>query len=308
MPLVTTTRGFKGRAIVNCTPLDGVGRKFRLGNVTSITENVEVERTSRQNFQQSGGGELDVDESITSITAELTVNDIKPETLAIGMRADVQKLLSEPITGEKHRAWAGERVSFKWLPDPAVDFTVAIDATESWEATTGYAVGDLVLDANRAYLCTVAGTSAGTEPTWPTDGGTVTDGTVTWKDLGAPTLVKDTDYAHTKHGIEFIAGGERAFSGDIPTAITVGYTANPQYAIQAFVNSGREFLIEIDGENAADNGTPNAVRYFRAKPSPTSGFNRVSSEFASMTLNLTLLEDPTRVGVGKSKYMEALMV
>lgn len=308
MPIQTTTRGFKGRAIVNVIPLDGVGRKFALGNTSAITENVEVERTSRQNFQTSGGGELDVDESITSITAELTVDDIKPETIAIGMRADIQKLVSTPQTGEVHRAWSRERISFKYLPDPDVAFTAAINATAAWAGTTGYAQGALVLDTGHAYLCTVAGTSGASEPTWPTNGGTVTDGTVTWKDLGTVALVKDTDYAHTKHGIEFLPGGDRAFSGDIATEIAVGYTANPQYVIEAFLNSGREYAFEIDGENAADGGAPNGVRYFRAKPSPMSGFNRVGTEFGSMTLSLTLLEDSTRIGAGKSKYMQVLMV
>ena len=34
------------------------------------------------------------------------------------------------------------------------------------------------------YQATVAGTSGSAEPTWPTDGTTVTDGTVTWQDMG----------------------------------------------------------------------------------------------------------------------------
>lgn len=305
MSIVSTTRGFQGRAIVSLTPLDGIGRKFRLGNTTGITENVEVERTSRQNFQTSGGGELDVNEAVTSITAELTVDDIKPETLAIGMRADVQKLVSTPQTNEKHEAWAGERISFRYLPDPEVAVTVSIDASGAWESEGDYLAGALIVDTGHAYLATTGGAAGTTEPTWPTTGGTVTDGTVVWKDLGPVALVADTHFVRTKHGIEIPEG---AFPADHPVPVVVGYTANPQYVIQAFVNSGREFLVEIDAENAADNGAPNLVRYFRAKPSPTSGFNRVGAEFASLTLTLTLLEDSSRIGAGISKYMEALMV
>lgn len=309
MPIVSLTRGFKGRAIVNVKPRNGIGRKFQLGNTTAVTENTEVERTSRQNFQTSGGGELDVDEVVSSITVEMTVDDIKPETIAIGMRGEYEKLLSAAVTGEAHSAWSGERVSFTQIPDPDVAVTVAIAATAAWAGTTAYAKGALVLDTGRAYLCTVAGTSAGVEPTWPTTAGnTVVDGTVTWRDLGVVDLVLDTHFARTKQGIAFIAGGNGLFIDDVALPITVGYTRNAQYVIQAFVNSGTEFEVEIDGENSADSGAPTIVRYFRGKFSPMSGFNRVSSEFASMNLVMTLLEDATRTGTGQSRYMEVAMV
>lgn len=308
MPIISATRGFKGRAIVNLTPLDG-GRKFRLGNTTGITENVETERTARQNFQTSGGGELDVDETITSVTAEMVVDDIKPETIAIGLRGAVEHMGSTPVTNEKHQAWSGERVSCRYIPDPAVAITVALDAEGVWAAETDFAKGDIVVKSGTYYLCTVAGKTGLTEPAWPTDGDTATDGTATWRDLGNATFTKDTHYAETKHGIEFIKDAPGGFFlDDVPLPIKLGYTANPQYVIQALVNSGQEFLIEIEGENAADNGAPNFVRYFRAKPSPTSGFGRVGSEFASLTLTVSLLEDSTRVGSGLSKYMELAMI
>lgn len=53
-----------------------------------------------------------------------------------------------------------------------------------WTASTAYALNDYVMPNTtngRIYKCTTAGTSAATEPTWPTTaGGTVTDGTAVW--------------------------------------------------------------------------------------------------------------------------------
>ncbi|HMM20643.1 MAG TPA: phage tail protein [Selenomonadales bacterium] len=53
-----------------------------------------------------------------------------------------------------------------------------------WRASRAYAVGDVVYSKNATsykYMqCTVAGTTAATEPTWPAVGQTVTDGTITW--------------------------------------------------------------------------------------------------------------------------------
>jgi len=54
-----------------------------------------------------------------------------------------------------------------------------------WAATTAYVVGNIVFSTTSKtlkFICTVAGTSGGTEPTWPANlGGTVSDGSVTWE-------------------------------------------------------------------------------------------------------------------------------
>ena len=222
MPIVSSTRGFKGRAIVNIRPRGGLGRKFRLGNTQSITENVEVERTSRQNFQTSGGGELDVDETISSITVEMVVDDIKPESIAIGMRAEYEKLLSAAVAAEPHSAWSGERVSFVYIPDPAVAVTVSIAASAAWAGEAVVVKGALLVEGGQVYQAIVAGTSAASAPTWPTEGEEVVDGSVTWRHLGAPALTLDTHFARTKQGVAFIAGGNGLFIDDEPLPIVVG--------------------------------------------------------------------------------------
>ena len=54
----------------------------------------------------------------------------------------------------------------------------------TWAATTAYSVGGSVQPVTpdgKRYYCVVAGTSGGTQPTWPTIGNTVVDGTVTWE-------------------------------------------------------------------------------------------------------------------------------
>ena len=59
-------------------------------------------------------------------------------------------------------------------------------AYSAWTSSTAYSVGNIVrastLQASGlVFRCTVAGTSASTQPTWPTDiGSTIADGGVTW--------------------------------------------------------------------------------------------------------------------------------
>lgn len=63
--------------------------------------------------------------------------------------------------------------------------------TTAWAAGTEYGAGDLVVPSSgnengHYYKCTTAGTADGsTEPTWPEDGTTVTDGTAVWTDMGS---------------------------------------------------------------------------------------------------------------------------
>jgi len=64
----------------------------------------------------------------------------------------------------------------------------------AWADTAAYAVGDLVrrLTGSGIYWfkATVAGTSGGSEPAWPSSlGGTVVDGTVTWTAIKARRLI-----------------------------------------------------------------------------------------------------------------------
>lgn len=57
----------------------------------------------------------------------------------------------------------------------------------TWKATTAYDAGIVVPTTRNghAYTAETAGTSGASQPTWPTTGGTVTDGSVVWRDLGA---------------------------------------------------------------------------------------------------------------------------
>lgn len=58
----------------------------------------------------------------------------------------------------------------------------------AWTASTTYPVGAIALGSAHIQQVTVSGKSGTAAPTWTTNGTTVVDGTVTWKDLGAEAL------------------------------------------------------------------------------------------------------------------------
>lgn len=121
--LNSTTRGYKGRGRFTLRPLAG-GRPFELGNVVTLDESIEVDRTGRQNYQDAAGGELDVEETITSFTFEATADDISPRNIALAFRGTATEQATAPVSAEAHDAWAGHRIAFNLLPDPAESVSV----------------------------------------------------------------------------------------------------------------------------------------------------------------------------------------
>lgn len=109
--------------------------------------------------------------------------------------------------------------------DPGVDnITVTpTDGIDDWAATTAYSLNDRVEPTTPngyVYECTTAGTSAGSEPTWPTTGigsSTVSDGTVVWTLLSARHEITEVKLATTSGGLAGATGG---------AALSLGNTIN----------------------------------------------------------------------------------
>lgn len=84
----------------------------------------------------------------------------------------------------------GLPASFTKITPPTTAGVRYIPYSQSaWAATTAKVVGNSVRPTTSnglKYICTTAGATGSSEPTWPTTiGGTVTDGTVTWTCAGA---------------------------------------------------------------------------------------------------------------------------
>ena len=83
------------------------------------------------------------------------------------------------------------------IASTVVDGTVTWteDTPPTWVKNTAYALGDRVLPTTKnghRYVCTVAGRSENTEPTWPlTNGGTVIDREITWTEFGELADLRD---------------------------------------------------------------------------------------------------------------------
>jgi hypothetical protein len=115
---------------------------------------------------------------------------------------------------------------------------------------------------------------------------------------GTPTRVLDTDYTVVSGGIIALAGGAMAANDE------VSYTPKAGDVLEAFVNSGQEYEVIVDGINNVENDKAYRLQYYKWKPSPASDVPVISDDdFASFTLTGELTADTTKAS-GKSQYFK----
>jgi len=100
-------------------------------------------------------------------------------------------------TVEDHKEAALAQLRMLVQPDDTpllddVELNSILDSVQRasfWALSTAFTFGAVVLPVTKnghRYRVVSAGTTAATEPTWPTrDGAVITDGTVTWQEAGA---------------------------------------------------------------------------------------------------------------------------
>lgn len=149
---------------------------------------------------ESGVNEI-LDKTIISVdrSAKMTCNNLAAAIVALFVVGDTADLAqaSGAVTDEvSPYVFPGRSIQLGGgVNNGAGIFGVSSYTVEIYEGANAaaaqtshaYAIGDVVVPAtpnDHWYMATAAGTSAASAPTWPTSGGTVTDGTVTWQDMG----------------------------------------------------------------------------------------------------------------------------
>ena len=120
----------------------------------------------------------------------------------------------------------------------------------AWQASTAYSAGQTISPSTangHIYECTVAGTSGGTAPSsWPTDGSTFTDGTVTWQDMGTQTTM-------ATEALTFDSSGKlTAPTGDISGITASGLAdgaANLTFQWNLYNSAGTPQLTQVAGSS-----------------------------------------------------------
>lgn len=215
---------------------------------------VALEEISLPNVGSRGGGTWKKATKPSAVNLEFNSTDFASFLLERFLKADATTLATSSEADEPLTALAGKVVpTSKAIDiDDGVVNSIASNAG-TWAGNTPYVVGDWVLDSNtHMQKCTTAGTSGASEPTWKTDGTTVTDGTVVWTDMGA---FVETDYTALTVGVLFGA----SFPDGAPVKFTYESRAGDQ--LELATNTSRTSEVLIEGWNEEDN-TPIRGRFY----------------------------------------------
>ena len=116
-------------------------------------------------------------------------------------------------------------------------------------------------------------------------------------DDASTTFVLGTDYIASAGGIRPLSSGNITEG----QALKVGYTSKAGNALQALVESGKEVKVVIDCVNDAT-GRPWTLKFYKWKPSPTSGLDVIGDDFGAFDIEGGVLADASIVAAGKSKF------
>lgn len=277
---------------------------IEIGNCSNIDFAVTEDEKKLQNYMSPGGGTRNSVKRVSAVTMNVTFHDVNADNLERFGYGKKSTVASGSVTGESHVAYKGAFVAFDFLSDATTPTVTSNSSAPARANTTAYALGAYVTPATANgfyYKATTAGTSGGTVPTYPTTiGGTVVDGTVTWTCMGKTALVENTDFEVRSGGV-LILSAASITDGE---TLTFAYTKATADRVDLLVASGKLYELIFVGANEARGGKKMKYTAFRVKPGFLSGLSLVGEEYAAPTVAIELLEDPTKVGEGISKYVK----
>lgn len=302
---------FRPKGTLHAAIYGTTGPFRRIGNCSKAEFKVSTESDDLNDFENPGGGLYNSIPNIKDVTLDLVNHDVaNPENLALELMGANGVDAADAVTDEEVSGLQGSTLFLSHINASAVTVSakLAVGAA-TWAATTAKAAGAVVVPtvANTYWYQASAstGSTGGTEPTWPTTvGATVTDGAVTWRNMGLITLVENTDYTLDFAG-PVLADAARIYTGADNTSamdFLVDYDYPEQQRIEGMINSGVELTIRFVGYNEALSDAPFLVHGWRVKSAPVDAMPLVAEKHAGPASSYKVLKDTTRTGVGLSKY------
>lgn len=122
---------------------------------------------------------------------------------------------------------------------------------------------------------------------------------------GSTTIASAGNYDLLPEGVWIRADAAGLTEAD---AITVSYSFGDQVVIEALTAKAPELTFRMGGMNEADGGRPVIVDLWRVSQGITKQLTLIKKGFSSLDVEGEVLQDPTKTGVGISKYMRSTHV
>lgn len=275
----------------------GIGLK-KAGNATKFELKPEAEvKNLPSKMKETYGQNLRTVVLAKPHTLSITVNDPEREVWKIGFMGELETIAIDPgtVTDEVHAApdpGNALDLAYRDISSVVVTRKNGEDAS-TWTATSAIAAGNFVVPtvANQHfYKCTVAGNTDATEPvSWPTDGSTVTDGAVTWQNMGPIEALLNTDYTigvdGASRGWITLSDATRIEAEEL-LAHDYSYAARAGYKIKAAKVPSAKVRWILDGENL-ETGDPVWIEVFETLTMATSPVDFLSDDWQSLELSAT---------------------
>lgn len=218
------------------------------------------------------GGSLTFAGGILTTSQGLTIKNEAP--------ADASNIIHTDDTGTGRQEAVTAAISVTGMPTDGADINLQIanetaKSASAWQATTAYTVGTKVLRTTGAgtestlglyMVCTTAGTSGGTEPTWDTTvGNTTADGSVTWTTYAI--LYYDDDPGSASYSSNYTDGEEFSAGDSVSVAFAeLNGSTSFKYDKQTAIAASSGFTVAISttteavyASNAVDGSTLTGV-------------------------------------------------
>lgn len=122
---------------------------------------------------------------------------------------------------------------------------------------------------------------------------------------GADTVEAAGNYELLPEGIFVRADAAGLAEGD---AITLSYSYADQVVIEALTTKSPELTFRFGGLNEADSGKPVIFDLWRVSQGVAKQLTLIKTGFGALDIDGEVLQDPTKTGVGISRYMRTIHV
>ncbi|MBF0273472.1 MAG: hypothetical protein HQL98_15595 [Magnetococcales bacterium] len=293
---------YTGAGPVEIGPADGSGPIVAVGNTPDLTIAIDDETENLEDFDSAAGGVADSVTRVKSCKLNLAMSVISAANLAIATLGAASVVAAGSVINEEVVAWKGGRLVLQYaLPEEASVVVTTKDGSGAgvWEDVTAYVAGSYLkptVTNGHYYKCVTGGTSGASEPVWPINGATVTDGTVVWRDLG--TIIKTAGTDYTVDPLGPVMTPAAAIEDGRP--LLVAYSYGAQNVVEAMTQTGREYTVIFRGMNTAKGDRLRAVIFHRVRFTAAKKIDLKTKKFAQLDLVGEVLKSDQ--GAGRSAY------